>query len=74
MNIKENNNEHVASYYYDSNDAGEQVFDIYVCYDNVRDVQFYNVYNKSGDCINEEDPFYDFPSWNEIYDNYLQKV
>jgi hypothetical protein len=71
-------NEHLASYYYDSNDSGQQVFDIYACYDNVdqydiRDVQFYDVYNKDGVCVNEGNPFYEFPSWCDIYKLYLVK-
>ena len=72
-------NEHVATYYYDSNDSGQQVFDIYACYDNmeqydIRDVQFYDLYDKSGNCVNEGDPFYEFPTWQEVFNNYYQKA
>lgn len=72
-------NEHIATYLYDSREKGEQVFDVYACYDNmeqynIRDVQFYDVYDKSGVCVNEGDPFYEMPSWYQIYKFYLVKI
>ena len=68
--------EHVATYYYDMQmDHG--MFDIYACYDSHNDyrdrnVSFYDVYDKKGVCVNEGDPFYTFPTWQEIFDNYYQ--
>ena len=68
--------EHVATYYYDMQmDHG--IFDIYACYDSHNDyrdrnVSFYDVYDKKGVCVNEGDPFYTFPTWQEIFDNYYQ--
>jgi hypothetical protein len=40
-----------------------------------RKVSFYDVYNdKTGLCVNEGDPFYGFPTWQEVFDNYYQKA
>jgi hypothetical protein len=72
-------NEHVATYYYDMR-AEHGVYDIHACYDSVQDyydrnVSFYDVYDKNGACVNEGDPFYTFPTWDEIFDLYYsQKV
>lgn len=66
-------NERVATYIMD-----DVEYDIYACYDSYRDmdlrnVSFYDVYNtKTGQCINEGDPFYTFPTWDEIFDNYYK--
>jgi len=67
-------NEHVGTYYYDMQ-MEHGVFDIYACYDSDldydnRNVSFYDVYDKAGRCVNEGDPFYQFPTWEEVYDNY----
>lgn len=67
-------NEHVATYIYDDK-ADYGVYDIYACYDSDRDysnrnVSFYDVYDKAGRCVNEGDPFYQLPEWQEVYDNY----
>jgi hypothetical protein len=69
-------NEHVATYYYDM--AVEYgMFDIYACYESdadylSRNVSFYDVYDKNGVCVNEGDPFYTFPTFQEVYDNYYR--
>lgn len=68
-------NELVATYIMD-----DIKYDIYACYDSYRDmdlrnVSFYDVYNdKTGECVNEGDPFYNFPTWNEIFDNYYKQT
>lgn len=67
-------NEHVATYYYDM-EADYGLYDIYACYDSEDDfcsrkVSFYDVYDKNGECVNEGDPFYAFPTFQEIYDRY----
>jgi hypothetical protein len=69
-------NEHVATYYFDMQ-MEHGVFDIYACYDSANDyrdrnVSFYDVYDKAGTCVNEGEPFYQFPEWQEIYDKYYQ--
>ena len=69
-------NEHVATYYYDMK-VEYGVYDIYACYDSdadylSRNVSFYDVYDKNGVCVNEGDPFYTFPTFQEVYDNYYQ--
>lgn len=69
-------NEHVATYYYDMQ-VEYGTFDIYACYDSYNDyrdrnVSFYDVYDKAGTCVNEGDPFYQFPTFDEIFENYYQ--
>ena len=66
--------EQVASYFYDKNSSYGiyNVFAIYnslADYDN-RNVDFYDVYDDSGLCVNEGEPFYEFPTWQQIYDFY----
>lgn len=67
-------NEWVAKYIYDSSvDYG--TYRIYACYASMEDydnrkVDFYDVYDSSGNCVNEGEPFYTFPSWQEIYEYY----
>jgi hypothetical protein len=68
-------NERVATYIMDDIE-----FSVYACYDSLRDmdnrsVAFYDVYSdKTGECVNEGDPFYDFPTWQEVFDNYYQRA
>ena len=68
-------NERVATYYFD-----DVPYDVYACYESwddmdCRNVSFYDVYNaKNGSCVNEGDPFYEFPSWQDIFDNYYQQA
>jgi hypothetical protein len=67
-------NELVAKYVYDQS-ISYGYFNVYACYDSMEDfdnrnVAFYDVYDSKGNCMNEGDPFYSFPSWNEIYDFY----
>lgn len=67
-------NELVATYIYDpSVDYGS--YSVYACYNNMQDydnrvVEFYDLYDKSGICVNEGEPFYDMPSWKEIFEYY----
>jgi len=71
-------NELVATYHYcPINHNGE--IRVYACYDSDLDMQnrnvdFYDIYNKNGVCLNEGDPFYHFPTWQEVFDDYYQKV
>jgi hypothetical protein len=71
-------NEQVATYYFDmTKDHG--VYDIYACYDSTEDydnrnVSFYDIYDKNGVCVNEGDPFYEFPSWDDIFDCYYKEM
>jgi hypothetical protein len=64
-------NERVAIYIMD-----DIQYSVYACYDSLRDmdnrkVAFYDVYNdRTGICVNEGDPFYEFPTWQDIFDNY----
>jgi hypothetical protein len=67
-------NEHVATYIYDENQP-YGVYDIYACYESKRDhdnrnVSFYDIYDKNGECVNEGNPFYTFPKWDEIFQKY----
>ena len=66
--------EQVASYIYDpSVPYGKyNVFAYYESledYDN-RNVDFYDIYDESGLCVNEGDPFYELPTWKEVYEHY----
>lgn len=66
--------EQVASYIFER-DCPYGIYNVFACYDNMDDydnrkVSFYDVYEQNGICVNEGDPFYDFPSWQEIYDYY----
>ena len=66
--------EQVASYIYDKSVA-YGIYNVFACYDNMTDydnrkVDFYDVYDDSGLCVNEGEPFYEFPSWQEIYNYY----
>jgi len=66
--------ESVASYIYEPNvDYG--IYTVFACYDNMEDydkrnVAFYDVYDNSGLCVNEGEPFYEFPTWQQIYEFY----
>ena len=68
-------NERVATYVMD-----DVSFDIIACYDSWTDmdnrhVSFYDVYNnKTGARVNEGDPFYEFPTWDEVFDNYYKSI
>lgn len=66
--------ESVASYIYEPNvDYG--IYNVFACYDSMEDydkrnVSFYDIYDNSGLCVNEGEPFYELPSWKEIYEFY----
>jgi hypothetical protein len=51
-------------------------YSVYACYDSEEDmdnrkVSFWDVYNdKTGQCINEGDPYYEFPTWYNIFEDY----
>ena len=67
------NEEHVATYIYD-----HSAYDVYAVYDTIadrdsRDVSFYDVYDKNGNCVNEGEPFYEFPTWREVFDSYYME-
>ena len=66
--------EQVASYIYDKT-IPYGIYNVFACYNSIQDydnrnVSFYDIYDESGLCVNEGEPFYDFPSWQEIFDNY----
>jgi hypothetical protein len=66
--------EHVATYIYDPRlDYG--VYEIHAVYEtsgdrNRRNVSWYNIYNKSGICINDNDPWYEMPTWQQVFDKH----
>lgn len=68
-------NERVATYIMD-----DVQYSVYACYESLRDmdkrnVDFYDVYNdKTGECVNEGYPFYTFPTWQQVFDNYYNPV
>ena len=67
-------NEQVASYIYDKT-VSYGKYNIFACYDSLEDydnrnVSFYDVYDDSGLCVNEGEPFWSMPSWNLIYEAY----
>ena len=66
--------EQVASYIYDKT-IPYGIYNVFACYNSIQDydnrnVSFYDVYDESGLCVNEGESFYDFPSWQEVFDNY----
>lgn len=68
------NDEHVATYIYDPS-LPYGVYEVYACYDSPHDrykrnVSHYDVYDKHGGCVNEGDPFYEMPTWQEVFDKY----
>lgn len=68
-------NERVAIYIMD-----DVEYSVYACYDSLEDmdrrnVDFYDVYNdKTGECLNEGNPLYIMPTWNEIFHTYYSPV
>lgn len=70
------NNEIVATYYYNhASNKQNSVFEVVACYDSWEDydnrrVSFYDVFDKSGNCVNEGDPLYGFPTWDFIRVHY----
>lgn len=64
----------VAKYYFcPINDVGEVT--VYAYYESSLDMQnrnvsHYDIYDKYGRCMNEGDPFYQFPTWETIFDEY----
>jgi hypothetical protein len=68
------NEEHVATYIYDPRlDYG--VYEIYAIYDTVgdrdnRNVSWYDIYDKNGVCVNEGHPWYEMPTWQQVFDNH----
>ncbi len=68
------NDEHVATYIYDPI-VEHGVYEVYAIYETItdrdnRNVSWYDVFDKNGKCVNEGDPFYEMPSWKEIFDFY----
>jgi hypothetical protein len=66
--------EQVASYIYDQS-VPYGTYNVFACYESLEDydnrnVDYYDIYDKSGLCVNEGEPFYEFPSWQQIYDFY----
>jgi len=63
-------NQLLATYYIQGN-----IFNIWACWDKETQenkFDFYDIYDKYGHCINEGNPFYDFPTWAEIKE-YLEE-
>ncbi len=62
------NNEQVCTFFVNS-----KKYNLFACYDSHEDydtltVSFYDLYNEDGVCLNEGDPFYEFPDWKSIVD------
>jgi len=68
------NEEHIATYIYDPRlDYG--VYEIYAVYEthpdrDKRNVSWYDIYDKNGECVNEGDPLYQMPTWQDVFDKY----
>lgn len=71
------NDEHIATYIYDERlDYG--VYEIYAVYDSMvdrdnRNVSWHDIYDKNGVCVNEGDPWYDMPTWKQVFDIYYME-
>lgn len=66
--------EQVSSYIYDKA-VSYGIYNVFACYNSIKDydnrkVDFYDVYDNDGLCVNEGEPFFDMPSWNLIYELY----
>lgn len=66
--------EQVASYIYDRT-VPYGIYNVFACYASLDDydkrkVDFYDVYEDSGLCVNEGEPYYNMPSWQEIFEHY----
>lgn len=66
--------EQVASYIYDPS-VPYGTYNVFACYESLEDydnrnVDYYDLYDKSGLCVNDGDPFYDVPSWDQVYKHY----
>jgi hypothetical protein len=53
-------------------------YNLWAVYDSMDDydhrrVSFYDLYDEDGHCLNEGDPYYSFPSYDEVYD-FIQEV
>lgn len=72
------NNEVLATYYYDhASNKPNSVFEVVACYDSWEDydnrnVSSYDIFDKTGFCVNEGDPFYSFPTWDFIRVHYYK--
>lgn len=68
-------NERIATYIMDDTE-----YSVFACYDSSEDmdhrkVSFYDVYNdKTGDCLNEGDPWYVIPTWSQVFYKYYSPV
>lgn len=57
-------NQLFATYY-----IGGEKYEIYGCWDNETEenkIDFYDLYDEKGNCLNEGNPFWECPSWWEI--------
>ena len=66
--------EQVATYIYDRT-VPYGIYNVFACYDSMKDyderkVDFYDVYEDSGLCVNEGEPYYTMPSWDDVYQHY----
>lgn len=66
--------EQVASYFYDKT-VPYGTYNVFACYDSLEDysnrkVDFYDIYDESGLCVNEGEPYYTMPTWQEVFDHY----
>lgn len=58
----------VATFYIDQNK-----YDLWAYYDCMSDydsrkVSYYDLFDEDGSCLNEGDPYYKFPSYDEVFD------
>lgn len=64
-------NQLIASIYFN-----HKVYDVYGCWDKdtpENKFDFYDIYDEDGFCINEGEPFYTFPTFEDLQD-YLEMV
>ena len=66
--------EQVASYIYDRT-VTYGIYNVFACYASIEDydkrnVDFYDVYEDSGLCVNEGEPYYTMPTWEDVYQHY----
>lgn len=59
-------NQEIANYY-----ISNKKYYIYGCWDKEtpeNQFDFYDVYDEKGICLNEGNPFWEFPSWQDMVD------
>jgi hypothetical protein len=63
-----------ATYFY-NRDHSWGIYHVLAVYETRRDhsnrnVNYYNIYDDAGNCVNEGEPYYQFPTFSQIFERY----